>query len=107
MTRDMASRNVVSLAVALWLGLALGTHCGVVVATLGLAPGIVLLLAPRGRDVALATAFFLLGLARGGAGAARDDAALARFPRDGAFVRLLAIVAEPPRLAGDHPACVL
>jgi len=107
----MASRNAVALAVALWLGLALGTHGGSFAAIPCVVAGAAAALVPvRGRHpgaFALAISFALLGVARSAAITARDDAALAGFPHSTTMTRLVAVIAEPPRLEGDQPATVL
>lgn len=108
----MGARSAIALAVALWCGLARGAGAGAGMALACALAGLLLACAPmRGRPGraawTLPLAFALLGVGRGGACAARVHAGLARLPATPAMVRLLAIVAEPPRREGDAPAAVL
>ena len=108
----MGARNAIALAVALWCGLACGAGCGAGLALACALVGLAFAFLPA-RDRpdratwALPLAFALLGLARGGACAARLDSELAYLPPTATMVRLVAIVAEPPRREGDTPATVL
>jgi competence protein ComEC len=108
----MGARGAIALAVALWCGLACGGGCGPAPALACALAGLLLAWLPlRERPLraawTLPLAFALLGAARGGAGAVRLASGLASVPAEPALVRLVAVVAEPPRREGDAPAAVL
>ena len=104
----MGARGAWLLAVAWWAGLLAGAHlpaalllpCALPCALLGALATCV----PRAGSRLLLPALCALGLARGAADEARLQAERRALAGATGFVRVLAVVAEPPRRSGDTPA---
>jgi len=100
------------LAVALWLGLALGARLPPAWATAVLLPGALLVARPQPLprlDALLVTGagFLLLGLARASAHRAEQLALERAVPSEGLSTRVVARLVEPPRREGEAPSAVV